>query len=165
MAFSVSCTLCTSGCSLVADIGVWIDSSGSISRTDFYNAQSVVRGIINRFGVSQSGVHISVGSFSDRVSYTRLDDSYDVDTVLQDLDQLPRLRGYTYTDLALETWGSEVFTDRGGARAGGWGVCDHFIATFIVLPVIACDTMPHFMSLCAWKVLIWGCCPLCMNCA
>ena len=60
-----------------------------------------------------------MGSFSDRVSYTRLDDSYDVDTVLQDLDDLRRLGGYTYTDLALETWGSEVFTDRGGARAGG----------------------------------------------
>ena len=80
-----------------------------------------------------------MGSFSDRVSYTRLDDSYNVDTVLQDLDDLRRLGGYTYTDLALETWGSEVFTDRGGARAGGWGMCecrpDHFIATFIGLPV------------------------------
>ena len=112
-----------SGCSLVADIGVWIDSSGSISRSDFFNAQSVVRGIVNRFGVSENGVHFSLGSFSNQVWYSRLDDSYDASTVLHTLRNLPRFRHATYTDLALETWGSEVFTEAGGARSGEQGLC------------------------------------------
>lgn len=117
----------------MADIGVWIDSSGSISRSDFSNAQRVVRGIVNGFGVSESGVHISVGSFSNRVSYTRLDDSYDTSAVIRDLERLPRLGGYTYTDLALETWGSEVFTDGGGARSGEWGCVNADPAILLLL--------------------------------
>lgn len=154
------------GCSLVADIGVWIDSSGSISRSDFSNAQRVVRGIVSGFGVSDSGVHISVGSFSDRVSYTRLDESNDASAVIQDLERLPRLGGYTFTDLALETWGSEVFTDRGGARSGEWGLrtCRpiHFVATvhcnvYLPLCFFNCaqycfEALPHLHF-----TLIWVC--------
>lgn len=114
-----------SGCTLVADIGVWIDSSGSISRGDFADAQEVVHGIVTRFGVSENGTHFSLGSFSDELDYSRLDDSYDLSTVLDTLDDLDRLGGYTYTDLALETWGSKVFTEAGGARPGTyvrWGM-------------------------------------------
>ena len=113
-----------SGCSLVADIGVWIDSSGSISRGEFENAKDVVSGIVTRFGVSEEGTHFSLGSFSDTVTYSQLDDTYDLTRVLDTLDNLDRLGGYTFTDLALETWGSKVFTATGGARTGmcvSWG--------------------------------------------
>ena len=121
-------------CTRPIDLGIWLDSSGSLSRDDYRRSKKFVIDLLGRFDISLDGTHVSVGTFSDRIEYFPLDRSYDANTITTAVQRLPRFASWTFTDLALEAWGNRIFTAQGGVRPSEQGT----------LVPCSIQVLPHF---------------------
>ena len=104
------------GCLTPIDLAVWLDSSGSVDYPDFIRSKQLVNSLLSRFDISHSGTQVSVGTFSSTITYTDFNSIDNLNEAIDEVNDLPYQRGYTYTDLALEAWYRYIFTQSGGVR-------------------------------------------------
>ena len=123
---SVSSLFLLTVCTRPIDLGIWLDSSGSLSRDDYQRSKDFVTDLLGRFDISQDGTHVSVGTFSNRIEYFPLDRTYDANRITTAVQRLPRFDSWTFTDLALEAWGKQIFTAQGGVRPVEQGALDPY---------------------------------------
>ncbi|XP_028390942.1 uncharacterized protein LOC114515803 isoform X4 [Dendronephthya gigantea] len=106
-------------CSYPMDLAIAIDTSDSITHSDFEIQKSAVIMLARSFGLSDSKTHVAVivyGSES-RVAIN-LSDHVDLESFANAVRSIKYEGGQTRIDLALAIASNSVFTPSGGARVG-----------------------------------------------
>eukprot|EP00794_Sanderia_malayensis_P005383 gene5383-6056_t len=105
------------GCKIVADIGILVDSSGSL-KNEFHKEKQFVKDIAKALTISKSGVNIGVVTFSYYAELSiKLSDNTDTQSFVKDVDEKVRLLDHqTYIDRGLHTVNMELFTEANGDR-------------------------------------------------
>ena len=105
-----------SKCRIVADIGILVDSSGSLEN-EFPKEIQFVKQIVKSLTVSSDGVNIGVVTFSYYALLTiKLSDYKDTDSFIEGTKKIPFRRSQTYIDRALYLARTGLFTEQNGDR-------------------------------------------------
>ena len=103
-------------CEIVADIGIIVDSSGSL-RKEFHKEINFVRELAKDFTVTAGGVNLGVVTFSYYAKLTiKLSDNSDTASFLEATKKIPLMRSQTYIDRALQVADAELFNEENGDR-------------------------------------------------
>ena len=105
-----------SKCRIVADIGILVDSSGSLGN-EFSKEVQFVKQIAKSLTVSSDGVNIGIVTFSYYAFLTiKLSDYKDTDSFIEGTKKIPFRRSQTYIDRALYLARTSLFTEQNGDR-------------------------------------------------
>lgn len=113
--------LLTEKCKAIVDLAFVLDSSGSISRSNWKRLLAFVKDAISSLNVSPKGSHVASVSYS---SYPKVDfrfntltnDKLNAKELRKFVDAIKHQRGFTYIDRALKLANEELFSDKGGMR-------------------------------------------------
>lgn len=100
-------------CTRPLDLGFIIDSSGSIGRKNFLRVLNFVKHIVASFQISSSQTRVGVIEYSNKPRQIFGLTTYNnQQTMLRAIDQVPYLRGGTFTGRALKFAEKVMFTNR-----------------------------------------------------
>ena len=102
------------------DIAFMIDTSGSLDTSDFRMAREFVKTIVYGLTINSdgSGARVAALSYSKSVDLQfDLNDHYNKDKIIQEIDKLTYFGSGTYTHLGLRALESQVFQTVHGARS------------------------------------------------
>lgn len=106
----------TKKCQIVADIGIAVDSSGSL-KNEFDKEKKFVKDLARSLTVSSDGVNIGIITFSYyALLTTKLSDHKDTESFVKQVDKIPFMNSQTYIDRALDSARSQLFTEKNGDR-------------------------------------------------
>ena len=97
-----------------------IDTSGSLETSDFRRAREFVKTIVYGLTINSdgSGARVAALSYSKKVDLQfDLNDHYNKEKIVQEIDKLTYFGSGTYTHLGLRTLESKVFQTIYGARS------------------------------------------------
>lgn len=105
-----------SRCRVVADIGILVDSSGSL-RNEFHKEIAFVKDIARSLTVSRDGVNIGIVTFSYYAQLTiKLSDYKDTVSFIKGTEKIPLMNSQTFIDRALLWSRTRLFTEKNGDR-------------------------------------------------
>lgn len=103
-------------CQIIADIGIVVDSSGSLRR-EFHKEVQFVKDLAKKLTVSEDGVNIGVVTFSYYAQLTiKLSANKDTESFVRAAGTIPLMKSQTYIDRALRVSHTELFTEANGDR-------------------------------------------------
>ncbi len=104
-------------CEIIADIGILVDSSGSL-RYEFHKEKQFVKDLAKALTVSKNGVNIGVVTFSYFAELSiKLSDNQDTDSFVKATDEkVILMKSQTYIDRGLHKVNTELFTEANGDR-------------------------------------------------
>ena len=101
----------------MVDVGFIIDSSGSISSSNWNRLKRFLMSLTSKLNVSNSQTHVGAVTFA---TSTNIEFDFrlfgDTDVVNGRLTRMPHHRGYTYTDLAIKLASEKLFSYSHGMR-------------------------------------------------
>ena len=108
-------------CKPIVDLGIIVDSSGSISRRNWILMKAFLKQLADQFDISPSGTHMAAVAYSTKpqvvFKFNTLQGSQlNTIEVKKLLDGIPHQRGLTYIDRALLFADGEIFTVANGMR-------------------------------------------------
>ena len=114
-------TFSFAGDDCIRDIALLLDSSNSISPSNFWRLKAFAVSLIDAFDVKANGSHMAIISYSD---YPRLEAGFDTFTgaeldngsLILTVDNMTQMEGTTYIDRALNFTNEEVFQVENGMR-------------------------------------------------
>ena len=109
------------GCPIPVDLGLIVDGSGSISRTNWGKTKEFLINITKEFELSEKGSHVSIMVYSTNpkldVKFNTFPgarhNTINLEKAIRDLG---RARGSTFIDKALKLANEEMFTTASGMR-------------------------------------------------
>ena len=112
---------CTEGCPIPLDFAMIVDTSGSISRSNFKKLIKFIQDMLDGFDISEKGTHIAVIGYSTKASVAlRFNDFsgafLNSANLKRAISKIVHSRGYTYIDKALKLANTDVFSAKGGMR-------------------------------------------------
>ena len=112
---------CTEGCPIPLDFAMIVDTSGSISRSNFKKLIKFIQDMLDGFDISEKGTHIAVIGYSTKASVVlRFNDFsgafLNSANLKRAISKIVHSRGYTYIDKALKLANTDVFSAKGGMR-------------------------------------------------
>ena len=103
------------GCEGIVDIGFILDSSNSL-QNDYNNEKDFLKKLAGTFGISQTGSHAAVVTFSQIATFDiKLNDFFDISDFNAAVDRIPHMNGDSRIGLGLRT-GLQIFEEKNGAR-------------------------------------------------
>ena len=103
-------------CPIVADIGILVDSSGSLG-SEFYKEKAFIKSLAKELTISSDGVNIGVVTFSYWARLTiKLSQYKDTQSFIEAADRIPFMNSQTYIDRALIWARNYLFTEANGDR-------------------------------------------------
>ncbi|XP_078375577.1 coadhesin-like isoform X1 [Oculina patagonica] len=110
---------CPTPCTRAVDLGVILDATLSVGRINFNVSKKFVLALVNSMTIAPNASHVSlmVYNFWPRylVKFTEMDNQNPA-VIKGILKNYERLGGRTYTDKAIESAGTVMFTSEGGDR-------------------------------------------------
>ena len=105
-------------CDNPVDVAFIMDASGSIGDANYQKEKEFVKEVVYAFGVSESGGHAGVITYSDDAELDiRLGEHKSLASFNQAVDSLPYSKGRTRIDKALQLASSQLFSVGAGMRA------------------------------------------------
>ena len=105
-------------CENPVDVAFIMDASGSIGDANFQVEKDFVKEVVYAFGVSESGSHAGVITYSDDADLNiRFDEYKRLESFNGAVDNLPYSKGRTRIDKALQLASSQLFSVGAGMRA------------------------------------------------
>ena len=113
----------TAGCPVPIDLGLIVDSSGSISRKNWVKTKNFLKSVANAFELSEKGTHVSVIVYATvaelAIKFNQFKGAHQNSLNLaKEMDTLRHMRGFTYIDRALKLAQDEMFNEANGMRKG-----------------------------------------------
>ena len=108
-------------CTKALDVGIILDGSGSVGKSNFVKAKEFIKSLITHFAISQQENHVGIITYSTN-SKLEFDSAaeryYDIVELKRRVMEISYHGGSTRTDKALEKAATELFTAAGGERRG-----------------------------------------------
>ena len=101
-----------SGCSVIADVIIALDASGSVGSLNFERVRAFAKRFAEQFVVRSNAVRVAVVTFASRVTVEFEFDS-NGNRIQRNIDAILYRGGSTRTDLALET-AMSLFEEKAG---------------------------------------------------
>lgn len=109
------------GCPEPLDFAFVVDTSGSISRSNFKKLKAFIEQMIDGFDISEEGTHVAVVEYSTSASVVLKFDHFkgvylNAVNLKRKARKIPHKRGFTHIDRGLHMANTEVFTVKDGMR-------------------------------------------------
>lgn len=112
---------CPAVCNAIVDLGILVDSSGSIGRKNWARMKDFVNSVIKSFKVGSEKTHVATISYSTEPAIiikfnTLTGSSISADAYASYINSMRWQRGYTYIDKALLLANTDIFNVKDGMR-------------------------------------------------